>query len=289
MYFYPVLHGVLIAFAYALIKYFDLQGNLMIFGNGVIAASIFILPWINFKTLCEIFKPILIVKGVLFGFTQILFFETLIKTGVGTVMVGSLFGGLVVAIFGMVFLSEYLHLKEYSGLLISFFGAFYYVIANFEHIDVSYFSIIAGLAQGVTATLTRKTTLSHLSGKSIVYSNLFWGGGVIYLWYAIANFESFVSGISHFISIETLLFSLVIVIVQISFFYMMKLSNTQLSSFFSLSRIPTSFSIDYFLFGIVATGIEIIAVLCIVTGIAISHFFKKEVLFFGKPSKVRKN
>lgn len=261
-YIYPILHGVLITVVYTIIKVLDSNSNILSLGLSLLTGAIIIYPFLKNKK--EIFSNILWMKGVMFGLTQVLIYETLIGTAVLNTMISSLFGGLVVTILGFIFLKERIKKFAYLGVLLSFIGGTVYLLNHGNILNMSIFAIFAGILQGTTTTITRSNIKNKFTMNGIIFSNFFFGSFII-IFYSIFKDHQDMSSITINYYSFLLLLS-VVLIAQYSLFLMMKLSTTQLTSCLTLSRIPAGLTIDFFLFNKDIVFVDLVSVLIIIIG-----------------------
>jgi len=242
-YSYPFFHGIIIVVVYSVIKFVDVNASMLLLSISLLIGA-FLLLFFH-KRIIEFFSRALIIKGVLFGFTQILMYETLIGTSMLNTMISSLFGGVLVTILGFIFLRERINKAAYIGVSLSFLGGLYFITTQYDLFSISFYAIIAGVLQGSTTTLTRSNIKNLYNKESIIFSNFFWGGLIIILYCSFKNFSLNYNVTS---TITVIILLLAVLTAQYSLFFMMKFSTTQLSSSLTLSRIPTSLLIDNFFF-----------------------------------------
>lgn len=276
--YYPAFHGVIITLVYSVIKFFDVSGKIEIFTSAMILAFFALIPF-ALTHLKDVFRPILLIKGLSFGLTQVFIYQTLVLSNVSNTMIASLFGGIVVTVAGAIFLKESLPPKSYIGVGLAFLGSFIYFIGKIDLISISLFAFLAGLLQGATTTITRSNVKNSFSWISIIISNFFWGGIILTIFSLYEN-----NGLPQsetFFSTNSFIVAVVIIFAQLSLFLMMKFSSTQVSASLSLTRIPTSFICDVLVFSGTVFLVDAISTLLITSGIALTAIFnskKKQTL-----------
>lgn len=273
--FYPVFHGFLLATSYAFVKYFDFKGSLIYLSYALLINCIILFLFSLFTKEKIIFSKTLTIKGVLFGITQLLIFQTLKHNGVANTMITAFIGSSVAVLLGQLFLNESFKKSEYPGYLVIIFGCVFYIF-NTTQINYSLvFAFIAGITQGATFFLTRKVSLNQINNINNIIYNMFFGSGVILLITAFQNTNIFYLSIKEINLKSIFALAFIVLVAQFSLVYLMKNFNTHKASLLTLSRLPFSFVLDVFVFSYSLSSSELITTIIIFSGIFLSYSYKK--------------
>ena len=279
---YGFFYGALIAAAYLYVRLNDASGGLGLFA--VSAGVCFFLHLVLFpKSIAMGLKnKTAIVRGLLFGTTQVLIFKAQAEGFTTTALVSATMGSVFGVIFGRILLKE--KLKGVSVLAAVF--CFTAVFIDPSLILKSYWGVIAGLIQGVAWVLVRKLMLEEIPIKEGVS-----------IGFLVASLVSFLGFYAFGWKSSELLFPLrhIVVVVffaltiQYAFFYLYKLLDSQRASLLTLSRIPWVIGVEGALFGALISTNKVLSAILIMVGTLILILESKLTEYFvlNKPPKER--
>lgn len=273
---YGFIHGIILSSSYALIKYLGYATSLTLLVHALIVTTVLFLPFLCSKTRKEVIKPSLVFKGITFGITQILFFECLKGTGVANIMVSALLGTTTSIILARFLVRESFSRRELFGMVVTLVGTTGFIGSDIFSFDASFYAVIAGMCQGISFTLTRTSTIDDISPVGVISSNYIFGGLAIGLW-LLVNAPAKLFNTNIFFSSATYGLALIVLIAQSSLYYMMKNSDIKSSSTLSLSRLPSSYFLDFFMFSIPITLLQLVSTGVIFLGMFVSSTKSKKM------------
>ncbi|MBI3542096.1 MAG: EamA family transporter [Deltaproteobacteria bacterium] len=239
---YGIASGGVVALAYLFVRLRGQGGGLDLFG--IAAAFIFVghlalWPRLVLRGLRD---SRTLVRGALFGVTQVLIFKAQAAGHTSTAIVAATMGSVFGVLLGRMILKEKLQgLAAVAGAL-----CLLATLTNPAVLLVSYWGIAAGIIQGSGAVLARSMMLDRLSIRQSI------AGG--YLVAALCSGVAIAFDASHFeparIHLVDVAGTVVIgILAQYCFFYLYKMLDSQRASTLALSRIPWVLAAESVLFG----------------------------------------
>lgn len=270
MSYYPLVHGAILAFSYAVVKLFEFKGTTFYLFIALLINLIALSIYKKIKKDKFVFEKDLVIKGMCFGTTQILIFYSLMISNVSNTMIIAFIGSLLASKLGHYFLKETFKPHEIVGYLFIFLGCTYHVIMS-DFVFLSYIlSFLAGITQGITFFLTKKISVSDVNFIDNLWCNLFWGSLLLGLWCFFTSSDIVISNFVEISFTSVLILTFIVFIAQLSLVFMMNSVSTHKGSILTLSRLPSSYVLDYLMFSNVFTTIELFTSIFILLGIIIS-------------------
>lgn len=238
-YLLPFFYGVLISITYGFFKYLGLAGGLVYFfwNCGIL---FLLLTIIKPRELLIFEDRDDFIRAILFGFTQCFIFLGLKFGLVGEVTLISFSGALLCNMVYHLTKGQYLYLV---AILIAFLLLGWSMKGN--NLEVSIFSILAGLFSGFTMLFTRKSNKRNISALKALRGNFL----VSFILAGVLIF-TLDSNLFFQVKIDSLLITTCIVLGLQAYYY--KMFRTVPAAFVSallLVRIPTAYLFDIAVFG----------------------------------------
>lgn len=270
---YGILHGLILALCYLLLKKLDDSGGIALFSLSTLL-SFAVHSLINPRAVMRsILNRGIVIRGAIFGLTQVFLLHALTEGETSSVLIASSLGTIVGLTLGTIFLKEKVRGWNLAGLLTSVIGSL--LQPNIYIVTSS--AIIGGAVQGLGAFMTRRLMIEpqiHVFGA--VAGTM--GYGAIMTLLALMeknNINAF-----YLVKLESvLLMSVIVTIVQYSVFFLYRILNSQLAGSLALSRIPLAILFEVLAFGVYPTKYGIASAVFILLG-ALMILTPQESIFF---------
>jgi drug/metabolite transporter (DMT)-like permease len=261
---YGICYGLLLAGTYFLMKRFSVGGGLPVFCVATLLLFILHLGIFPGDTIRGIVTPSHLFRGILFGLTQICLLKAQAEASTATMLMLSAFGGIMGMVGGRLMLQERPTREDIIAGFLTVLG----VAVTFDSLLVSFWGIIGGVVQGLTAVLVRGIIRSGDQKRQAVAAGFFYGA----ITSGLALYVTHVDwaqhlGVAWFPVIAT---AIVLLLVQYAFFMLFELLDTQRASILVLSRIPGAMVLDTILLGVHWPLRQVASAVLIVLGVIIS-------------------
>ena len=162
----------MIAVAYLMLKASGGDGGILAFG--LAGTSLFLIHFLikPITTTKAVMQWPFIWRGFILGISQILICEALSVGFTSTALIAGTIGSLVGVILGFVILKERLKGIQFIALIISLSG----MLFNPTLLSLSFWAMVAGILQGINATLTRgliRTDMKKTAKKGVESADIF--------------------------------------------------------------------------------------------------------------------
>jgi drug/metabolite transporter (DMT)-like permease len=259
---YGFAYGGIVASAYLFVRLRGQDGGLGLFSAA--AASVFLIHlalWPRL-TLRGVLDRKMVLRGLLYGLTQVLIFKAMANGHTSTALVASTMGSVFGVILGRAVLRE-----RIDGLAVVA-GAFCFaaVFLNPMLIAQSHWGVLGGLIQGTGFVLARSLMVEKKSRRQSISTGFFVAAlvGVVVLSLEGKTGTIFTTGA------ENLAIGIgIALVVQYAFFHLYKVLDAQRASMLTLSRIPWAFGLEYAIVGTALAGPKILAATLITMGAAL--------------------
>lgn len=257
--FYGICYGGFVAGAYLLIRVFGTQGGLNIFALSTAVAFVaHLLLWPR-QTVAGLLDHKMVIRGVLYGLTQVLIFKAQAHGQTSAALVASTMGSVFGVILGRFFLGERLR----GAALVAAGFCFTACFIDPLIIVKSYWGLAGGLIQGIGFVLARSLMLTGKSPSQSISTG-----------FCLASIVGFVTlflsgeiASASQINLRNLVFiTIVVVLIQYAFFQLYRALDSQRASMLLLSRIPWALALEFLLFGAVIAAAQLASSILIAFG-----------------------
>ena len=240
---YGLAFGAIISVAYLFVKLRGSDGGLDLFCLASVAIFIgHLIIWPKL-TLAGIMDWKMMIRGLLYGLTQVLIFKSQAHGSTSTALIAATTGNVFGAILGRLILKEKLYGVALLAATICASAAF----TNPNILIVSYWGLIGGFIQGLGFVLARSIMIEKKSIRQSISTGFFFAAAI-----SVAVLLLDQKGMTFLFNVRwnNVAFTVAIaVLVQYGFFYLFKILDSQRASLLALSRIPSAIGIESVLFG----------------------------------------
>jgi drug/metabolite transporter (DMT)-like permease len=235
---YGIFHGLLVALAYFAYRSYSTSSCVALFAIASLVCAAFN-ALVSKSTFTEILADkTILVRAVLFGFSNLFLFEALDSGLTSEVVFASSIGTAIGMVGAAILLSEKISGLGLLGVLLAVASA----LVNPETLKVNWLGIVGGLLQGSAAVSTRLLMKSRASRIPVTVTTSALTGGILAtIWLALGSrthllFDQSTTGI--------IVGAISIVSVQYSVLYLYRILDAQRAGTLAMSRVPWSVGID---------------------------------------------
>jgi drug/metabolite transporter (DMT)-like permease len=248
-----------LAGTYFSLKKFGKEGGVTLFGQATFCLFILhflFLPKLTIKGISD-WKNVL--RGFLFGFTQVCLLRAQSDGLTSTVLLVSTMGNVVGMFLGRAFLKEKVSGVSLAASLIAVIG----VVVNFSLVFQSRWAVLGGLIQGISSVIVRSLMIKQRSIPESVGSGFLMGSISTLI---LVKGEADLSKYLHINVISLVVVMALLLVVQYAFFYLYRILDSQRASVLALSRVPFAFTWDCFFLGASISYTALVSGILIATG-----------------------
>ncbi len=243
--FYGVIYGGILTFAYLFVRMHGHDGGLALFAAAAACGwFLHLLIWPK-HTLQGLLQPKMLLRGLLFGLTQVFIFKVQKAGLTSAALVSSTMGSVFGVLLGRIYLKEKLKGLSFGALGFSLAAVF----INPALILSSYLGVIGGFIQGTGFVLARSLMLEAQSVRQSIATGFFVSvlvAGVALL--ASGEAVQVLSVLPHDLFVTLLL----VLTIQYAFFYLFRVLDAPRASMLTLSRIPWAVCLEWAILGVLA-------------------------------------
>lgn len=235
---FGLVYGGIIAGTYLIAKLTGVKGGLDVACvSSFIAFILHIVIWPKLTTTAfRDWRNIL--RGSLFGITQIFLFLAQSNASTSTMLIASISGAIAGAWIGRIILKEHASKKELLAMLIAIVGT---LMGTGWHIEANIYAITGGLIQGITGVTARSLMKSRVSRRGAVGSGFFILGLVTLFWILITDGATQLVEVN---SLGVLGVTVAALCSQYAFFHLYRVYDTQKAVVFTLLRAPWGVALE---------------------------------------------
>ena len=241
---YGLAYGGIVAGAYLFARVRGQHGGLDLLawaGLVIFAAHVIVFPRLALR---GVFRPKLVLRGVLYGLTQVLIFTAMSSGNTATALVASTTGSIFGVVLGRLILGE-----RVRGLALA--AVFVSTAAVFQDPGLilgAGWGLLGGLIQGLGFVIVRSLMIDRESVRSSISAEFFWAalvsaGALVWVGDAGTLFRVDWQDVAAAVFLAG--------VIQYAFFHLFKVLDSQRASMLTLSRIPWALAFEGVLLGIV--------------------------------------